>query len=71
MQFLLSLCSFPGDESLYKVDTQFMLGGAVLISPVLTEGATTVVATFPAGRWYDNYGVSTRSQYHISKKLLC
>ncbi|XP_063961375.1 lysosomal alpha-glucosidase-like isoform X2 [Lytechinus pictus] len=46
--------NFPRDPSLYKVDTQFMLGGAVLVSPVLTQGATSVSATFPPGRWYSN-----------------
>eukprot|EP00057_Strongylocentrotus_purpuratus_P032922 XP_789388.3 PREDICTED: lysosomal alpha-glucosidase [Strongylocentrotus purpuratus] len=44
--------NFPRDPSLYEVDTQFMLGGAVLVSPVLTQGATSVSASFPPGRWY-------------------
>jgi len=30
-----------------------MIGGALLVSPVLTEGATTVTAYFPQATWYD------------------
>ena len=32
-----------------------MWGTALLISPVLTEGATTVAAFLPACLWYDYY----------------
>ena len=32
-----------------------MWGAALLISPVLKEGATTVVAYLPASLWYDYY----------------
>ncbi|KAI8318714.1 hypothetical protein GQ54DRAFT_299948, partial [Martensiomyces pterosporus] len=36
-------------------DRQFLIGDGLLISPVLTEGATTVSAFFPKGVWYDWY----------------
>jgi len=32
-----------------------MIGDALLISPVLTEGATEVVAYLPNEIWYDYY----------------
>jgi len=45
--------NFPSDSSAFNRDGQFMLGSAVLISPVLTQGATSVNAYFPTGYWYD------------------
>ncbi len=33
---------FPTDSQLPAVDTQFLIGPALMITPVLTEGATTV-----------------------------
>jgi len=33
------------------VDTQFLLGDAVLVAPVLRAGAASVEVTFPPGRW--------------------
>lgn len=56
------LCfDFPREPALYEVDTQFMLGEALLVSPVLTKGATTVNATFPPGRWY-SYDATTMDE---------
>ncbi|USW59324.1 Putative glycoside hydrolase family 31, galactose mutarotase-like domain superfamily [Septoria linicola] len=50
---------FPNDESLRATDNQFMLGSALLITPVLTEGATSVKGVLPGlgdvERWYDWY----------------
>ena len=46
--------NFPGDAQAAHVDYQFMLGSAVLVSPVVTEGAVSVDAYFPQGQyWYD------------------
>ncbi|XP_012938524.2 lysosomal alpha-glucosidase, partial [Aplysia californica] len=44
---------FPEDEKTLTIDRQFMLGPALLISPILTQGATTVDAYVPQGRWFD------------------
>ena len=49
---------FPDDSKLYDVDRQFMLGPAVVITPVLEQGATAVNGTFPKGRWYNIVQVS-------------
>ena len=35
-----------------------MWGEALMISPVLTEGAVQVDAVIPKGLWYDYYTVS-------------
>ncbi|XP_077868370.1 lysosomal alpha-glucosidase-like, partial [Saccoglossus kowalevskii] len=44
---------FPHDDYALTVDTQFLWGEALLISPVLQEGAVTVTAYFPNHSWYD------------------
>jgi alpha-glucosidase (family GH31 glycosyl hydrolase) len=40
------------DATALSVDSQWMLGDNLLISPVITQGATSVSAYFPAGLWY-------------------
>ncbi|XP_071510130.1 lysosomal alpha-glucosidase-like isoform X1 [Diadema antillarum] len=61
---------FPGLPELYLVDTQFMIGEAILVSPVLTQGATTVNATFPPSKWYDNYGAAPITVSKTTSKIL-
>eukprot|EP00026_Physarum_polycephalum_P002843 Phypoly_transcript_02852.p1 GENE.Phypoly_transcript_02852~~Phypoly_transcript_02852.p1 ORF type:complete len:845 (+),score=106.60 Phypoly_transcript_02852:55-2589(+) len=46
---------FPTDTATYGIDTQFLIGPHLLASPVLTQGATSVGAYFPATQWYDFY----------------
>ncbi|XP_033117884.1 maltase-glucoamylase, intestinal-like [Anneissia japonica] len=46
---------FPLEEDAWEVDWQFMWGPALLITPVLEEGKTTVNAYIPDDRWYDYY----------------
>lgn len=46
---------FPSDANLFGNDRQFLIGSALLFSPVLEQGAVSVDAYFPAGRWYDFY----------------
>ncbi|KAK3362624.1 putative alpha-glucosidase precursor [Lasiosphaeria hispida] len=50
---------FSNEPWLANADRQFMLGGAVLVTPCLTQGATTVDGVFPGvGNgtiWYDWY----------------
>lgn len=45
--------NFPNDATALTIERQFMLGGAVMISPVLDAGVTQVNAYFPAGLWYN------------------
>ena len=50
---------FPDDPSLKAVETQFLSGPAILVTPVLVPLATTVQGVFPGvaqgTRWYDWY----------------
>jgi alpha-glucosidase len=50
---------FPNDPSLANVDRQFLLGPSILVTPVLTQGATSVQGVFPGvvdgTVWYDWY----------------
>lgn len=45
--------TFPGDEEAHQIQTQFMWGDAVMISPVLEVNSTEVHAYFPQGVWYE------------------
>ena len=50
---------FSYDEETWNVDRQFMWGGALLVTPVLEENATSVRGYFPPGvRWFDLRSVS-------------
>lgn len=50
---------FPNDPSLAAVETQFMLGPSLLVTPVLVPLADTVQGVFPGvedgTKWYDWY----------------
>ncbi|KAJ7216187.1 hypothetical protein O6H91_Y471800 [Diphasiastrum complanatum] len=52
--------SFPDDPISLGINSQFLLGKSVLVSPVISKGATSVYAYFPKGTWYNlfNYSVS-------------
>lgn len=41
------------DPALWDVQDAFLLGEALLVAPVLEEGARSRRVTLPAGRWYD------------------
>ncbi|EFA85346.1 hypothetical protein PPL_02349 [Heterostelium album PN500] len=46
---------YPLDSNTYSIDQQFLVGGHLLVSPVLTEGSVSVNAYFPADQWYDYF----------------
>lgn len=43
---------FPADPAARTIDRQFMVGDALLVSPVLEQGASSVDAYFPPGAWH-------------------
>ncbi|CCC05346.1 hypothetical protein SMACR_08660 [Sordaria macrospora] len=44
---------WPGDENTYGIDTQFMVGDAVLVNPVVEDDTQSVSFYLPKGVWYD------------------
>ena len=44
---------FPGDRTTWGIETQFMIGPALLVTPALYPSVTTTVGYFPEARWYD------------------
>ena len=44
---------FPADAQVLKTQDAFMLGSAVLVKPVVTQGATSVSVYLPKGVWYE------------------
>ncbi|XP_053782529.1 probable maltase-glucoamylase 2 isoform X1 [Desmodus rotundus] len=47
------LHEFSEDRTTWDIDRQFMLGPAVLVSPVLSSNTFELQAYFPLARWYD------------------
>lgn len=49
---------FPEDPTTYDVSDQFLLGDAILVSPVVSEGQTSVNAYIPKGNWWNLFNWS-------------
>ncbi|KAF8629789.1 hypothetical protein AX17_005568 [Amanita inopinata Kibby_2008] len=58
---------FPDEPGLFGVDEQFLVGGDILVTPVLAPNTTTVKGVFPGGDsvvwrdWYTHDAVKTAS----------
>ncbi len=46
---------WPGDNTTRGVNEQWMMGDALLVSPVMYSGASSARVYFPAGTWYNFY----------------
>lgn len=58
------------DPKLEFIDTQFMIGSGLLISPVVAEGARVRDAYFPGeDKWYDFYSGAFLTKGGVSKSL--
>lgn len=64
---------FPADDNCLELDAQYLLGPSLLITPVLTQGATSVQGYFPpAAQWYDFYtGAPVASGVQTLGKCRC
>ncbi|KAL2610194.1 hypothetical protein R1flu_028767 [Riccia fluitans] len=49
---------FPSDTATLSINTQFLVGRGLLVSPVVAEGQETVNAYFPPGVWYSAFDPS-------------
>ncbi len=47
------LLEFPDDKTTYRIDTQFMVGENILVSPVMEAGSTSRWMYLPNGDWFD------------------
>nr|BAD18495.1 unnamed protein product [Homo sapiens] len=63
------LHEFTDDRTTWDIDRQFMLGPAILISPVLETSTFEISAYFPRARWYD-YSTGTSSTSTGQRKIL-
>lgn len=69
--FRALVLDYPDDQKVWKIDDQYMMGGAILCAPFI-DGASTRKVYFPEGTWYDfNTGkkYQGRKEYTITLSL--
>ncbi|KAK7074034.1 hypothetical protein SK128_000929 [Halocaridina rubra] len=61
---------FPENTDAQNIDTQFLWGSWLMITPVLEEGSTFVRPYFPKGIWYDYYNGTAFVQEVASNRIV-
>ena len=61
--------AFPHDSATYGIDSQFMLGDALMGIPIMTEGADDVTGYLPNGDWFNYFTYTRLTSYNASSTV--
>ncbi|BBN19385.1 alpha-glucosidase [Marchantia polymorpha subsp. ruderalis] len=61
---------YPEDEKTMDINTQFLVGRGIMVSPVVAAGQDTIAAYFPPGVWYNAFNNSDIVKVEGSGELL-
>jgi alpha-glucosidase (family GH31 glycosyl hydrolase) len=63
---------FPADTSVYAEEGVYMVGSALLVAPVVRQGANSVAVVFPGTQsWYDIETLKVRSHPSPFTRTCC
>ncbi|MDR1914441.1 MAG: glycoside hydrolase, partial [Clostridiales bacterium] len=65
------IIDWPQDESVFKIDDEYMFGSALLVAPILEQSETSREVYLPKGVWRDYWsGEIINGPCHISKNCV-